>query len=71
MLMYNLIEQSNNYSKAFGNLCQYYKDLAESESFKSKIKMTGNNPADANAKDVKIIVPLKQLSSFGKPLKCR
>ena len=32
--------------------------------------MTGNNPADGNAKDIKIIVPVKQLSSFGKLLKC-
>ena len=41
--MYNLIEYSDNYSKACGRLWQYYKDepndnLTDSESFKSKIK---------------------------------
>ena len=43
MTMYNLIEYSNNYSKTSGSLWQYYKDepndnLANSESFKSKVK---------------------------------
>ena len=47
--MYNLIEYSDNYAKASGSLWQYYKDrpndnLADSESFKSKIKITGKNP---------------------------
>ena len=45
MLMYNLIEYSNNYSKTSGSLWQYYKDdpndkITQSESFKSKIKIT-------------------------------
>ena len=31
--------------------------------FKSKIKITGNTPADVNTKDVKVIVPLKYLNS--------
>ena len=44
MPMYNLIEYSDNYSKISGSLWQYYKDdpndnLADSESFKSKIKI--------------------------------
>ena len=44
---YNLIEYSDNYSKTYGRLWQYYKDkpndnLANSESFKSKIKITDN-----------------------------
>ena len=43
--MYNLIEYSDNYSKTSGRLWQYYKDepndnLADSESFKSKVKIT-------------------------------
>ena len=43
MPMYNLIEYSDNYSKTSGSLWQYYKDepndnLANSESFKSKVK---------------------------------
>ena len=54
MSMYNLTEYSDNYSKTSGNLWQYYKDepnddLTDSESFKSKIKITGNTPADDNA----------------------
>ena len=39
-------------------------NLADSESFKSKIKITGNSPADGNAKVVEIIVTLKYLSNF-------
>ena len=73
MPMYNLIEYSNNYSKTSGSLWQYYKDepndnLANSESFKSKVKITGNTPADGNTKDVEIIVPLKYLSNFWRTL---
>ena len=69
MPMYNLIEYSDNYSKTSGSLWQYYKDkpndnLANSESFKSKIKITGNTPADGNIKNVEIILPLKCLSNF-------
>ena len=46
MPMYNLIKYSDNYSKTSGNLWQYYKDdlndnLTDSESFKSKAKITG------------------------------
>ena len=69
MSMYKLIEYSDNYSKTSGRLCQYYKNepndnLANSDSFKSKVKITGNTPAGGNTKDVKIIVPLKYLSNF-------
>ena len=69
MPMYNLIEYSDNYSKASGILFQYFKDipndhLVRSESFKSKVKITGKTPADGNTKDVEIIVPLKYLSNF-------
>ena len=64
MPMYNLIEYSDNYSKTSGSLWQYYKDdpndnITQSESFKSKIKITGKTPAAGNTKDVEIIVPLK------------
>ena len=63
MPMYNLIEYSDNYSKTLGSLWQYYKDdqdnnITQSESFKSKIKITGKTPAAGNTKDVEIIVPL-------------
>ena len=73
MPMYNLIEYSDNYSKASGSLWQYYKDdpndnIAQSESFKSKIKITGKTPAEGNAKDVEIVVPLKYLSNFWRTL---
>ena len=73
MPMYNLIEYSDNYSKTSGSLWQYYKDepndnLANSESFKSKVKITGNTPADGNTKDVKIIVPLEYLRKFWRTL---
>ena len=73
MPMYNLIEYSDNYSKTSGSLWQYYKDdpndnITQSESFKSKIKITGKTPAAGNTKDVEIIVPLKYLSNFWKTL---
>ena len=62
--MYNLIEYSDNYSKTSGSLWQYYKDdpndnLANSESFKSKVKITAKTPNNGNKKDVEIIVPQK------------
>ena len=73
MPMYNLIEYSDNYSKTSGSLWQYYKDdpndnLADSESFKSKVKITGKTPPDRNTKNFEIIVPLKYLSNFWKSL---
>ena len=63
MSMYNLIEYSDNYAKRSGILRQYYRDepkdnLADSESFKSKIKITGKTPADGDEKDVEIMVPI-------------
>ena len=67
--MYNLIEYSDNYAKTSGSLWQYYRDepndnLADSESYKSKIKITGKTPDNGNEKDVEIMVPLKYLSNF-------
>ena len=54
-------------------LWQYYKDepndnFADSESFKSKVKITGNTPADGNTKDIGIMVPLQYLSNFWRTL---
>ena len=71
--MYNLIEYSDNYSKTSGDLWQYCKDdpndnLTDSESFKSKVKITGNTPNNGNTKDVEIIVQLKYLSNFWRTL---
>ena len=73
MPVYNLIEYSDNYSKTSGSLWKYYKDdpndnLANSKSFKSKVKITGKIPAADNTKDVEIIVPLKYLSNFWRTL---
>ena len=73
MPMYSLIEYSDNYSKTSGSLWQYYKDdpnnnITQSESFKSKTKITGKTPADGNTKDIEIIVPLKYLSNFWRTL---
>ena len=73
MPMYNLIEYSNSYSKTSGRLWQYYNNkpndnLADSERFKSKVKITGNTPANGNAKNVEMIVPLKYLSNFWRTL---
>ena len=69
MPMYNLIEYCDNYSKTSGSLWQYYRDepndnLTDSESFKSKIKITRKTPTVGNEKDVEIMVPLKYLSKF-------
>ena len=73
MPMHNLIEYSDDYSKTSGSLWQYYKDdpndnLANSKSFKSKVKITGKTPNNGNTKDVEIIVPPKYLSNFWRTL---
>ena len=76
MLMYNLIEYNDNYSKTSGSLWQYYRDEPaltnagapdnfpdNNASFKYKQKLTGstgNNGTNA----VKLMVPLKYLSNF-------
>ena len=72
-VMYNLIEYSDNYSKTSGSLWQYYKDepknnIAEFKSFKSKVKITGQTPADRNTKKFEITLPLKYLSNFWRTL---
>ena len=50
--MYNLIEYSNDYSKASGSLWHFYRDeqndITKSEIF--KYKMTGKTPDDGNNK---------------------
>ena len=67
MLMH--LEYSNNYLKTSGCLWQYYRDdpsdnIVHSESFKFKINITGETPADGNSKDVQLAVPLKYLRNF-------
>ena len=74
MPLYNLLEYSDNYAKTSGSLWQYYGDesndnLADSESFKSKIEITGKASNNGNKKDVEIIVPIKyRLSNFWRTL---
>ena len=73
MPMYNLIEYSDNSSTTSGSLWQYYKDdpndnLANSKSFKYKVKIMGKTPQDGNTKDVEILVTLKYLSNFWRTL---
>ena len=69
MPMYNLNEYSDICAKTSGILWQYYRDepndnLADSESFKSRIKITGKTQAADNKKDFEIMIPLKYLSNF-------
>ena len=73
MPLYNLLEYSDNYAKTSGSLWQYYRDEpndnpADSESFKSKIKITGKTPNNDNEKYVEIMVPLNYLSNFWRTL---
>ena len=79
MLMYSLIEYSDNYSKTSGILWQYCKDEspinansnnlifnaanATTNSFKIKEKVTGET-GDDGIKNVEIMEPLKYLSNF-------
>ena len=63
----------NNFLKTSGSLWKYYivepnATLADSESFKFNVRVTGKISADNNAKDVKIAVPLKYLSNFWRTL---
>ena len=81
MPMYNLIEYINNYLKESGSLWQYYRDeptsdnngnitnfLGNSVLLKTKVKITGNTPADGNTKVAKISVPLTYISNYWKTL---
>ena len=81
MPMYNLIKYSDNYSKISGSLWQYYKgipavnnnsDIVDftntTDSFKFKIKITGQKNDDGAINGVEIIVPLKYLSNFWRTL---
>ena len=68
----NLLDnQTTQPSKMSGTLWQYYRNVPHNtlaDSFKSKIKITGNTPADGNTKNVEIRVPLKYLSNFWRTL---
>ena len=82
MLMYNLIEYSDNYQDSSATLYQYKRDeppednatadLAanNSSSFKYKVELLGN-PVVANniaGLNVKVVAPLKYLSNFFRSL---
>ena len=79
MLMYNLIEFSDNYSKTSGSLWQYCKDILAvnnngdiidfnganaTDSIDFKAKITGQTDNNRRIDDVEIMVPLKYLSNF-------
>ena len=81
--MYNLIEYSNNYSKASGSLWKYCKDIRPvnndgnianfneanaTDSFHFKIKITGQTENNGRIDNVEIMVPLKYLSNFWRTL---
>ena len=83
MPMYNLIEYSDNYSKTSGSLWQYCKKISainnngsivdfegtnETDSFKFKTKITSQTNNDGIINYVEIMVPLKYLSNFWRPL---
>ena len=65
--MYNLIKCSDNYSKTYGCLWQYFRKerddannvaITDSKLFKSKTKLTAKTSAAGNRKDVEIAEPL-------------
>ena len=76
--MYNLIEYSDNYQDSSATLYQYKRDepseanaiddltVDNSNSFKCKVSLLGNLVVADNIvkRSVKVVVPLKYLSSF-------
>ena len=80
--MYNLIEYSDNYSDTSGSLWQFKRDEQPkqnngdisdvstdySSSFKYKSNFIGTMPNGGRKNGVKIAVPLKYLSNFGRSL---
>ena len=84
MPMYNLFEYSKNYKKTTGSLWNYYRDepntstdnnnithsILNSESFDYKASFMENGVAHNNLtkNDVKIVIPLKHLTSFWRKL---
>ena len=83
MPMYNLKEYSDNYSKTFGSLRQFCKDIPavndndaivnfnrgnDTDSFNFKAKTAGQTNNDGEINEVEIMVPLKYLSNFWRAL---
>ena len=49
--------------------CRMNNNKAQTcKSFEYKTKITGSTPADSNTLDAKVVVPLKYLSNFWRPL---
>ena len=83
MPTYNLWKYSESYSKTFGSLWQYCKDIPAvnnngnivnfnetnaTDSFNYKAKVTGQIDDDGEINSVEIMVPLKYLSNFWRTL---
>ena len=83
MPMYNLIEYSDNYSKTFGSLWQYYEDIPavdddgdivvfnganNTDSFNSKSNIIGKTNVNGDIEHAEIMIPLKYLSNFWRTL---
>ena len=83
MPMYNLIEDSDNFSETSGSLWQYCKDTPAvnkngdivdfnganaTDSFKFKTNITGQTDNNGRIDNVEIMVPLKYLSNFWRTL---
>ena len=69
MSLDNLIEYNNNHAKTSEDLWQYHENdpnanMADSETFKLKARITGKTPVAGNTKDIKIVMPLKYLNKF-------
>ena len=79
MLMYNLIEYSDNYSKTSGSLWQYCKEIPAvnnvgdivifntanaTDTFNFKAKIAGKTNDDRDIENVEIMVPPKILKQF-------
>ena len=79
MLMYSLIEYSDNYSKTPGSLWQYCKEISAvnnagdivifyganaTDSLNFKAKITRRTNDDGYIGNIGIMVPLKYLSSY-------
>ena len=72
-MIHILTEYSNNQSKTSGSLWQcdrcktHDAGIVNSESFKSKIRITRKNLADGNTKDIEKVVSLKYFRNFQRP----
>lgn len=69
MPVYNIIENNDDYSRICGSLWHYDSDkpnddAKNSESFKSKAKITGKIRNDSNTTNIEMNVPLKYLGNF-------